>query len=97
MECQLDSSGSKFRHSDGTTVPARAMNFVPVSEIATQKLFQNLKFAATHYYILYFIDLANVVLLFCGQVADIRPTQTIVRPHKFRDDKLGSPPENNYS
>jgi hypothetical protein len=59
MECQLDSSGSTFRYSDGTTLPAKAMHSVPVSEIATQKLFQNLKCAAVHYYILYCIDLSE--------------------------------------
>jgi hypothetical protein len=58
-ECQLDFPGSTFKHSDGTTLPARAMHSVAVSEIATQKLFQNLKCAAADYYILYCIDLSE--------------------------------------
>ena len=52
--CQLDSSGSVQRHSDGITIPARAMFSVRDSEIATRIDLQNLKSAAAHYYRQYY-------------------------------------------
>jgi hypothetical protein len=52
--CQLDSSGSALRFTDGTTVKAGAMHSIAVSEVATQKLsFHNLISGAAHYHILY--------------------------------------------
>ena len=48
--CELDSSGSVYRLSEGTTVPARAMLSVCDTEIATQKVLLNLSSAAVHYY-----------------------------------------------
>jgi hypothetical protein len=33
VECQLDFFGSTYRHSDGTTVPGRAMHSVALSEM----------------------------------------------------------------
>ena len=51
MGCELDSSGSVYRLSEGTTVPARAMLSVRDTEIATQKNFYlNSNSAAAHYY-----------------------------------------------
>jgi hypothetical protein len=73
--CQLDSSGSVQSHSEGTTVPARAMLSVPDSEITTQKLFQNLNSAAARYCRLYCIEPSEnfaVAVWTCGS----HPTQT---------------------
>ena len=39
VACQLDSSGSALRHSDGTIAAATAMLSVCDNEIATQKVF----------------------------------------------------------
>jgi len=52
--CRLDSSGSIQRHSDGITIPARAMLSVRDPEIATQIVLQNFKSAAAHYYRQYY-------------------------------------------
>ena len=55
MACQLDSSGSSLRHTEVTTVPATATLSVRDSEIATQKFYLDLKYAAAHYYRQYYI------------------------------------------
>jgi hypothetical protein len=56
--CQLDSSGSVYRISEGTTVPAGGLSSVRDSEVATQIIYysQNLNTTAAHYYGLYCID-----------------------------------------
>jgi hypothetical protein len=97
LEWKLNSSGSTFRHSNGTTVPGRAMHSVAVSEMLQRPFFTiwAVQPLISTYHIVLILE--KIVLLLCGQMADIRQRQTIVRRYKFSDDNLGSPPENAHS
>jgi hypothetical protein len=55
----MDSSGSASKHSDGTSVPGRAMQSVAVSEMLHKAFCRILKSTAAHYYIIYCIDLSE--------------------------------------